>query len=84
MVDVKLAQNGITYVYTKSSIPTGSSNPYFTTDRNNVVYAVMSDSQDSIDKIKAYAIDPTTSTIFTYNGELHRPKRKIRQIKTYL
>jgi surface protein len=68
--DVKLAPNGITYKYIWSSIPTGSSNPYFTTDSNNVVYAVMSDSQDSIDKIKAYANDPTTSTTFTYNGAL--------------
>jgi surface protein len=46
--------DSVTYKFV-GSIPSGSENPFFVTDANNVVYAVMRDSQDSIDKINAYA-----------------------------
>ena len=59
-----------TYIYTPSSIPVGSQNPYIVIGPEGFYYAVMSDSQDSIDKIKAYANDPSTSTTFIYNGVL--------------
>jgi surface protein len=51
---VVLDSNQVTYKFI-GSIPSGSENPFFVTDANNVVYAVMRDSQDSIDKINAYA-----------------------------
>jgi surface protein len=51
---VVLDSNQVTYKFV-GSIPLESENPFFVTDANNVVYAVMRDSQDSINKIRAYA-----------------------------
>jgi len=80
--DIELDSNGITYKYIKSSLPAGSSNPYFTTGSNNIVYAVMSNSQDSINKIREYANDPTTSTTFTHNGVLIPFNRIVTSLMT--
>ena len=64
---VILDTNGVTLKYTSSSIPSGQSNPYIV-NVSGTYYAVMNNSQDSIDKIKAYANlvgsnpNPTTAT----------------------
>jgi surface protein len=50
---VVLDSNQVTYKFV-DSIPTGSENPFFVTSAN-VVYAVMRNSYDSINKINAYA-----------------------------
>jgi len=64
---VVLDSNQVTYKFV-GSIPAGSENPFFVTDANNVVYAVMRDSQDSIDKINAYAKgDSGASDPFTHS-----------------
>jgi surface protein len=61
-----LASNGA-YKFV-GSIPSGSQNPFFVTDANNVVYAVMRNSQDSINKINAYAKGTSgASTPFTHS-----------------
>ena len=46
--------NNVTLKYTSSSIPSGQSNPYIV-EVSGTYYAVMSNSQDSKSKIKAYA-----------------------------
>jgi hypothetical protein len=51
---VILDTNGVTLKYTSSSIPSGQSNPYIV-EVSGISYAVMSDSQDSKTKIRAYA-----------------------------
>ena len=64
---VILDTNGVTLKYTSSSIPSGQSNPYIV-NVSGTYYAVMSNSQDSSDKIRAYANlvgsnpNPTTAT----------------------
>jgi len=65
---IELASNNVTYRYKKISAPSGSANPYFTLDASGAFYAVMRDSQDSIDKIRAYANGSNTD--FSYNGTL--------------
>lgn len=50
---VILDTNGVTLKYTSSSIPSGQSNPYIV-EVSGISYAVMSDSQDSINKISEY------------------------------
>jgi surface protein len=65
---IELASNNVTYRYKKISAPSGTSNPYFTSDASGAFYAVMRDSQDSIDKIRAYANGSNTD--FSYNGTL--------------
>jgi surface protein len=68
---IELASNGVTYRYKKASAPSGTSNPYITIDANGTVFAVMRNSQDSINKINAYAKGTTTGTDpFNYNGTL--------------
>jgi surface protein len=67
---VILDTNGVTLKYTLSSIPSGQSNPYIiqVPEGSGTYYAVMNDSQDSINKITAYANlvgsnpNPTTAT----------------------
>jgi surface protein len=64
---VVLDSNQVTYKFV-GSIPAGSENPFFVTDANNVVYAVMRNSQDSINKINAYAKgDSGASDPFTHS-----------------
>ena len=64
---VILDTNGVTLKYTSSSIPSGSPNPYIV-QVSGTYYAVMNNSQDSRDKIRAYANlvgsnpNPTTAT----------------------
>ena len=59
--------NNVTLKYTSSSIPSGSPNPYIV-QVSGTYYAVMNNSQDSRDKIRAYANlvgsnpNPTTAT----------------------
>ena len=65
--------NNVTLKYTSSSIPSGSPNPYIV-EVSGTYYAVMSNSQDSINKIKAYVNNfsqPITNTAilpFVANG----------------
>jgi surface protein len=51
---IMLDTNNVTLKYTLPEIPSGSPNPYIV-NVSGTDYAIMSDSQDSIDKIKAYA-----------------------------
>jgi surface protein len=66
--------NGVTYTYKsmRSSFPSGSTNPYFATDVNGAFYAVMSNSQDSIDKMRIYSFSDVgaSSQPFNRNGTL--------------
>ena len=69
--EITLDSNGVTYRTLRSSFPVGSSNPYFAQDASGVFYAVMSNSQDSIDKINEYSdnVDnPDYSAPFNRNG----------------
>jgi len=63
---VVLESNQVTNKFI-GNVPTGSENPFFVTSAN-VVYAVMRNSQDSIDKINAYAIGTSgASAPFTHS-----------------
>lgn len=66
---IELASNGVTHRYKKASAPSGTSNPYITTDASGTVFAVMRNSTDSINKINAYANGSNTAP-FNYNGSL--------------
>jgi len=63
---VILNSNGVTYEFV-GTIPGGASNPYIVKGYNNAYYAVMNNSTDSINKIKAYANGENT-TPFIYNN----------------